>query len=228
MRYKSAAPWLTALLIGLCDPAGATPIAISNPGFESSPTSGVNTGNMPGWTGAGSGFGWWNINVLPLAFWSTTAPEGSQVAFVGRDTPADGPASIAQVLGVTLQAGGVYTLTGQVGHPMGFGASRDPDTLYTVELLVGNSVVSTISGTGPEGSFMPFQLVFDSAGSPLIGQALQIRLSSSQTQTAFDDIKLDVAGLPSVPEPSTLLLLLSGAFGLWKLAGRRTSKMKPL
>lgn len=216
MHYKPIAPWLIALLFGAHIPAEATPITVINPGFESAPTLGVNTGNMPGWTGTGSGFGWWNINSLPAGYWSAAAPEGNQIAFVGRETPADGPASLSQVLGATLQAGGVYTLTGQVGHPIGFGAGRSPDTLYTVELLAGSTVVGTISGTGPEGSFMPFQLVFDSTGSALVGQTLQIRLSSSQAQTAFDNIQLDGPG--ALPEPSTALLLVGGIFGVYRRA----------
>ena len=71
------------------------------------------------------------------------------------------------------------------------------------------------SVTGPEGSFIPFQLTFNSLGSAFIGQALQIRLSSSQAQSAFDAIQLDGVGPTIVPEPSTAALLLGGAL-LWK------------
>ena len=151
MRHLLAAPWLTLLLASMHNPAQAIPIFVNNPGFEASPTTGVNVGLIPGWTTAtGSGSGWWNINTLPLGFWSVPAPEGNQVAFVARTDPG-GPASIAQTLGATLQPNAVYTLTGSVGHPIGFGSSLNPDTLYTVELLAGGNLLSLISGTGPEG-----------------------------------------------------------------------------
>jgi hypothetical protein len=57
-------------------------------------------------------------------------------------------------------------LTGQVGHPIGFGATTG--TLHSVELLAGTNVLASISGTGPEGSFTPFQVAFDSTGSPFV------------------------------------------------------------
>jgi hypothetical protein len=88
----------------------------------------------------------------------------------------------------------------------------DPDTLYLIELLAGNTVLNSVSGTALEGSFLPFQFQFDSTASPLVGQALQIRLSSSQTQTAFDDIRLEVMSL-AVPEPATFWIVSLGGAG---------------
>jgi hypothetical protein len=217
IRSTHAAAALLAL--ALASPAEAALIAITNPGFEAQPTLGVNVGVPTGWTASGSGTGWWNINTLPLTFWNTAAPEGNQVAFVARTDPTDGPASLTQTLAATLAANATYTLSGMVGHPVGFGATRNAGTVYTVELLAGATVLNSVSGTGPEGSFVSFQLVFDSTGSGLVGQPLGIRLSSNQTQTAFDALALD--GPATVPEPASLALLGTGLLALGALRRRR-------
>lgn len=211
MSYKLFSAGLAAALLAGAGPAGAVPVTIINPGFEAQPQvpNSFGTGNPTGWIVTGSGGGWWNIT--SNVFWNSAAPEGNQVGFVARNDPTPGPASMSQVLAATLLPDTAYTLTGSVGHPLGFGTTPNPDTVYTVELLAGNALLASLTGTGPEGAFTTFQLAFDSTGSALVGQALQIRLSSSQPQTAFDNIRLDVAG--GVPEPSTLLLLLAGGFG---------------
>lgn len=199
-------------------------VPIVNPGFENPADPVFNTGPIVGWTISGSGAGVWNINDAPLGFWSTTAPEGKQIGYVGRElpTPPGTPASISQTLSFALQADTTYTLTGQVGHPIGFGGSPDPDTVYTIELLAGANVLNSISGTGPEGTFTPFSLAFNSAGSSFLGQALQIRLSSNKAQTGFDDLRLESSTpLVGVPEPSSLLLTFLGGCGVIAATRRR-------
>jgi hypothetical protein len=215
MSYKLFSAGLAAALLAGASPAGAVPVTIANPGFEVDiqGSGGFSVGSPTGWTLTGGG-GWWNINASP-SFWASAAPEGNQVGFLGRTGVTPTSATMSQVLAAALLPDAAYTLTGSVGHPIGFGSTLDPDTVYTVELLAGNSTLASLTGTGPEGGFSLFQLTFDSTGSGLVGQALQIRLSSSQPQTAFDNIRLDVVG--GVPEPSTLLLLAAGSFGyLWR------------
>jgi hypothetical protein len=210
-------PWfvIVAVFVIVVGPrlADAGPIGIVNAGFETPATTGFNVGPFAGWTLNGSGGGVWNINAASQGYWMALAPEGQQVAFVGRDQPTGMPASISQVLSAALQPDSTYTLTGQVGHPIGYGSSPNPDTVFTVELLAGNTVLSSFAGTALEGSFQPFQIQFDSTGSPLTGQALQIRLSSSQTQTAFDNIHLEAKSL-AVPEPATWWILALGGAGV--------------
>jgi hypothetical protein len=48
-----------------------------------------------------------------------------------------------------------------------------------------------------------FELMFDSSGSPFVGQPLEIRLASDKAQTSFDDLRLEGK---FIPEPSALLL----------------------
>jgi hypothetical protein len=205
--YKGA----IALLLGMSSSASAVPISITNAGFENPPTAFFSAGNITGWVIEGSGAGVWNLNDMPTSFWSVPAPEGKQVGFVARDDPG-GAASISQVLGDTLMADSWYTLTGQVGHPVGNGASRG--TVYTVELLAGTTVLNSISTNGLEGTFTSFILNFDSTGSSHVGEALQIRLSSSQAQSAFDDIQLSVSASANVPEPSTFVLTPAAVLAL--------------
>jgi hypothetical protein len=205
--YKGA----IALLLGMSSSASAVPIPIANAGFENPPTAFFTAGNISGWVIEGSGAGVWNLNDMPTSFWSVPAPEGKQVGFVAREDPG-GPASISQVLGDTLLANSWYTLTGRVGHPVGNGESRG--TVYTVELLAGTTVLNSVSTNGPEGTFTSFVLTFDSTGSAHVGEALRIRLSSNQAQSAFDDIQLNVEAAASVPEPSTFLLTPAAVLAL--------------
>jgi hypothetical protein len=113
---------------------------------------------------------------------------------------------MSQTLSDTLQPATLYSLTGFVGHPIGYGSSAG--TTYTAELLAGSTQLSTVTSFGPEGTFAPFALIFDSTGSSAIGQPLMIRLSSNQPQVGFDGIALSTT---PIPEPSTTAMLFIGA-----------------
>ena len=203
---------LTAVLLASAWPtlAGATPIAITNAGFEDPVTSYYTTTGATGWTLSGSGGGVWNINSSPLGFWTTPAPQGNQVGWLSPAPAPGSSATYAQALGVPFELNTTYTITGQVGHPLGFGSTIG--TSWMVSWFAGDDFLVSLSSTGPEGTFAPFSLSFLFTSSPFVGQPLQIQLSSSAAQTAFDDIALDAAS--PVPEPGTLLLLGSGLVGL--------------
>jgi hypothetical protein len=170
------------------------------------------------WVIDGAGAGVWNINDMPLGFWNVPAPEGKQVAFVSNGPTPGAPASISQVLGTTLAENSIYTLSGTVGHPITAGASNG--TTYTISLLAGGNVLAAVSDTGPEGSMELFELMFDSSGSPFVGQPLEIRLASDKAQSAFDDLRLEGT---FIPEPSALLITGLGVCAAL-IVRRRTSR----
>lgn len=121
-----------------------------------------------------------------------------------------------QTLTATLESNVIYHLTGYAGHPVGFG-STPPATGYYAELWAGGTLLATTGiSTGPESWLEGFVLTYDTSSSPNgIGQAIEIRLGSTQAQTAFDDIELTIA-----PEPASLavwsLLALSISGYVWR------------
>lgn len=170
-------------------------VTILNPGFESPVSSTFTTSGATNWTLSGSGGGVWNIGAAPLGFWNVVAPQGTQVGWLAT-SPSSAPASYSQTLSESVLSDASYVLSGQVGHPIGFGTAIG--TTYTVELLAGASVVASTTGTGPDGKFAPFNLTWNSTGSPLVGSVLGIRLTSSKNQTAFDAISLDFTRNPTI------------------------------
>lgn len=213
---------LTIIAFGLARDVDAYPIAIVNASFESPDTSDV-AHTVTGWTQGGiGGSGVWDIEAYDPGppFWTVDAPDGSQVAFLS-DAPADGNAStLSQVLSDTVAANTTYTLSGYVGHPVGFA------TVYSVSLLAGLTPVATTGPSiGPEGNFATFTIVFNSTLFPsLVNENLRIELLSLDAQTAFDDITLE-AEAEAVPDGGlTALLFGIGMSGLgWMGRGRRKS-----
>ncbi|MFA7003312.1 MAG: hypothetical protein WC429_04675 [Verrucomicrobiia bacterium] len=184
----------------------AIPITVFNAGFEA-PAVGLTSTPPANWTVSGGGAGVWNINASPLGYWTVPAPEGNQIGFVSSAPSPGSPATLSQVLSTALAADTIYTLSGFVGHPIGY----DSGTLYSTSLYAGGNLISSMSTAGPAGTFAPFNLVYNSSGSAFIGQALEIRLGSSQAQTAFDAISLNAQGASgggSVSEGGLTILLL--------------------
>jgi len=198
----------------------ATSIAISNASFENPDTPGsASYGSVDDWTILPGTGGVWDISSdlggCPGTCWNSGAPDGDQIGWLAVGPANQGnSSSMSQVLSAVLLANQSYTLTGYVGHPINFQAG----TLYTVELFAGSTVLASLTGTGPEGSFEPFSLSYLSGTGPEVGQALQIRLSSNQAQTGFDKIAL------SVPDGGMTLTLLGGAL---VALGALRRKLKP-
>jgi len=201
-------------------------IMITNPGFEYPQVSTLNSGPITGWSISGSG-GVWNINADPQGSWTVPAPQGNQIAYVSPGPAPGSSASISQTLSATLQANAVYTLTGEVGEPstaiheVEGGTKRFSPafgTGFTAELFAGTNLLASISGIPPQGSFQQFTLIFDSTGSPFIGQALMIELSSNQAKMGFDEITLTAQ---TTPEPSSLTLLLAIGLSMMGYAWRQ-------
>jgi hypothetical protein len=185
---------ISALLSALC-PADVIPII--NPSFENTVLqNGGAINSVEGWVVGTNGGGTWNIN--GSNFWSTPAPDGNQVGFA-PNAQFGGPSWVAQGLNVPLLPDSTYSLEAYVGHPIGFANQ------YSIELRAGSNVLASSSGVGPEGFFQLISLTFDSSGSPFVGQTLAIYLNSEGTQTAFDNVSLNVTG---VPEPSSFAVFV--------------------
>jgi len=212
-QFLKAALAVASIALPLQVHAAAVPIL--NAGFEDPATAFVAK-PIANWTDMGGGAGVWNINANGAPYWTVPAPEGNQIAYVSDGpAPSSTAASISQVLSTSLAANTLYTLSGQVGHPIGFGTG----TIWTASLYAfdggsTHTLLDSISGTGPEGSFTGFSLLFDSTGSAYVGESLEIQLASNHAQTGFDQIALDAQ---SVPEAGTLSLMLFG-LGLAGLA----------
>jgi hypothetical protein len=211
-------------------PAEATPVTILNAGFESPSVGpgGVQQVSPAFWTTQGVS-GVWDLTGWGQ-YWNSGAPEGTQVAFL-PDAPRinNQQSTISQSLAASLLSDTTYTLSGWVGNPKGYGTTP-PATVYTAALYANGSLLQSISGTpAVEGTFEQFSLTFDSSTQPgLIGQQLEVRLSSNQAQTAFDAIALnaeaDATGrtVAAVPEPATLGLLGLGVLALGARLRRRS------
>jgi hypothetical protein len=221
------------LLVGRA--AQADPIAITNPGFEDftllpnqfTTHIFIGVGNeiltgdpVPGWTLTGLGGTWYPLSDS----YPAGAPEGHNVAWLDYESIES--SVLAQVLSAVLTADTVYTLTVQVGQRRDY-----PLAGYDVQLLAGGTLLSDGMRTDiPPGEFRTVTVTYTATASdPLLGQALEIRLTSTanRQQVNFDDVRLDASpsgggsgGLAN-PEPSALLLLGVGALGFSWYAWRK-------
>jgi hypothetical protein len=199
-----------AALLTVANNSFETPIVPSLSGGSISAT-----GPVEGWTFAGGPQGFFNPSLgetFSPGFGygpSPVLPDGNQVAYSNGGT-------ISQTLTATLQANTKYTLGAYVGRReiVAFAG-------YNIELLAGNTVLASNNSVTPApGSFEYVTFDYTSGISdPLLGQALQIRLTSNGVQTNFDNITLDAA---SIPEPSAILGLLG--FGLLGIASKLRQK----
>jgi len=202
----------------------AASIFIANHSFEApiitDPSGILDTGmsTTGNWTFAGAmNQGFINPGVgendVP-GFWYGSPPNlplgaGSQVAWSNGGT-------ISQTLTETLQANTKYTLGVYVGHRQNVAFAG-----YNIELLAGATVLASNNSITPAaGTFAPVTVSYTSGSSgSLLGQALQIRLTSNGEQANFDLITLDAS---PIPEPSAMLGLLG--FGLLGIASKLRQK----
>jgi len=191
----------------------AASVTVLNPSFEA-PTAPQQPGgqyfsnnDITNWVLSSSGGavqGVFNPSASQAAdagnnYYDQPVPHGVQVAFSNGG-------SISQQLSAVLQPNRQYTLGAFVGRRNNVSFPG-----YNIELLAGNTVLASNNSIIPvSGTFAPVTVNYTSGRSdPLIGQPLQIRLTSLGTQTNFDNITLDAS---PIPEPSAILGLLG--FGL--------------
>ncbi len=206
-----------------CPVVQANDIAIDNPSFENpvlveDDWTWVDT---PGWTTVGAdGHGVWHVTETD--FTPVVAPNGDNVVYT--ENSIEGVAAgVGQVLTETFEAKD-YTLTADVGNSWAYYWSG-----YSVQLLAGGTVIAEDNNTlWPDYQLWDQSTVsysYDAADAGLLGEPLEIRLlnmgidmdgagEGTTVGVEFDNVKL-------VPEPSTVIMLLSmSALGLL-LCGRR-------
>lgn len=169
-------------------------------------------GNMfPGWTvqnGNGAhDSGVWTPS--PVHFDYMTI-DGDQVAYTYADT------QLFQDLGPA--AAGTYTLSAFFGNPSTFtAATQSPALDYTLQLLINNVVVESITGTAnslPSGSLV--QITLPSYDLAVAALSVAVRIGSiapgsvgfgDPNYVTFDNVTLDFAPAAAVPEPASLTLM---------------------
>jgi hypothetical protein len=131
----------------------------------------------------------------------------------------------SQVVDTTIQAGGTYTLNVAAGMVPTGGNLVAELILYTENDNLLGYIDTPLSSMTPGAFVECVPLVFTPNEAQIAsygGQKLKISLCGYSTggagRIAFDNVRLDVAG---VPEPGTITLLASGLIGLMAYAWRK-------
>jgi hypothetical protein len=221
-RFRLMAGLFMLLLGRIATPAHAALIGVVNASFESPPLLNGHftaqpdgTTAVPGWMIDGGIAGVWNPTVSDF---SVPIPDGEQIAL------SNGGA-IQQVLGSTLTADTIYTLQVEIGRRINYGFPGYEIGLYAGGQLLANDN-SSIDPV--QNSFQTLTLTYEaSAGNPLLGQLLEIRIRSFGDQVNFDNVRLDSDAIVSaVPEPAALVSWCAlSLFGLIaRITGCRVAK----
>jgi hypothetical protein len=210
--------------------AQADTIAIQNPSFES-PTPLTDLDDVTGlhatptsWTKAAEGGSVW-CGIFNL---SQTQGPGPNVASIPDGIQAiwsNEGGYFYQVLDATLQANTNYTLTAYAGarSDLGFVAYGSSGTInlgygsaHGANLLTAASSNCSVPSNG---GWNLWTVTFATGANPAgLGENLRVEINMNGTQQLFDDIHLTAS---TVPEPSTLVLMTCGVFGLFAYAWRK-------
>lgn len=209
------------LVLGLLAGAAArtnaeTVVPITNGGFESPGLAAGQpySGPIDGWQASGPGrTGVWNIQGWGSEVWQP-AWKDSAVASHQQVAMLSGPATLSQTLSDTVIATSTYTLSFDVGSPLGTRGN------YQVSWYAGNDLLWRSGGFVPAdavGDFKTFSASFmDDGSAGTVGKAFRIELSSLGSHpVAIDNVRL-----VHVPEPSTLAALAGMAGVGLVFAGR--------
>ncbi len=188
-----------------------------NANLTFSDSSSGTTADIPGWkaqAGATPGgqydFGIQRNDSVIAAPPGHTTSDNYAYAYIGEAN-----AYFYQDLSATLQADTTYTLSFYLGYRNDQG--NDPYSTSQGALYAGGTALSQVTTLTPDfdapGTWKQWTYTF-TAGSATIGAPLQIRLINNTqfAQPQFYGVTLDAV---TIPEPSTLLLLVAGLGGLW-------------
>lgn len=190
--------------------AVAGPITVENHSFEEfSPMAdcgsncAFNNGPVPGWSHSSAG----SFRPANNGSHFDSVPDGEVTGFTAFGY-------LEQTVNETVVEGLIYTLLVEVGNRKGF------EQTGTVALLIGDvpiiaSTVAAIEGGWATHTVMYTGLLVD------VGKAIGIRLSSTNQQGNYDNVRLSSSADTSpspVPEPASLMLT---ALGLAALAVSR-------
>lgn len=163
-------------------------IPVNNPSFEVLPAEGLpfigylggtfSIAAIPGWVVTpGSDAGQFQPGANGGAYLNTLS-SGPTVGYSNGGT-------IRQTVGATVQAGVTYTLRVDVG------LRNDPccQTLGTVQLLIGDTVIHANGSVPPQGFFTTHTVTY--TGLPAdVGKPITIQLSATSYQGDFDNVRL--------------------------------------
>src|SRR3989344_7861739 len=140
-------------------------------------------GGVPGWAMTGDGGTFYAYKDTPSPEYYF--PPSKSVAYHNGG-------SISQVLTDLLTANRLYTLTVGVGNRyQNFIAGR-PFPGYSIELLAGGVILNSINSPNPDYGYFETAILtyFASSNDPLLGQPLEIRLTSNGVQVNWDNLNL--------------------------------------
>jgi len=204
--------------------AHASPMAIPNASFESPVTPVQSTTNdslIPGWTFNVPGGGEFGTQSISTYFSSPGASSGNNFAFIDGDNATAATITSSASLG-TVTASTQYTLTVAL-YSTGYGYAP-----ISFALLGNGAALATDAvNTSANATFTDYSLTYESpASGSAIGEDLTIQLEATPKlpfgyAVDFDNVTLDAtpeeSDPPTVPEPSTSILLVSGGLLLFWL-----------
>lgn len=225
MSFKNICMALAVMALALTSiTAQAAPVTVQNYSFEE-PVLGdgnygkVNWLGVPGWTDASwdGGIQDWTNSQYPGTSGNGNLAwpgHGLQSGYLGN-----GGAILYQNVGPILPDT-IYTLTVAVGRRLDFGNNEEYWSIALVSGAYNGTVLGYIdqtSGYPAPGTFVDKTVVV-TTGASVSGNLFVVLSGYGGQQTSVDNVRLDAT---IIPEPGTVVLLITGLAGLLCYAWRK-------